>query len=572
MSRSMTSTRTVALHPILLAVAPIIFVYSYNRAKIPISPHELILPIAVSLAATAVLWLALGLLLWNSLRAAFIVSLLLVLFFLYGHVSAALGSKPQSKLWLLTASGLLVAGGTWLAIRARRNLPAITVVLNLVAAAILGTNVAPALYAASHGSRLGSLARNPQVEAGKPRPQSAGRGWEASPTVRSAQYPDIYYVILDMYERTDVLKSYYHTDNSDFLSYLRGNGFLVPDRSHSNYAQTYLSLASSLNFTYLDSLAAQLGPESQDDAPLVQMINHSRAAEFLKSRGYTIATFASGYTGTELTDADIHWAPPFALSEFQDVLLGTTILPALLGSRMGVLQDEAHRSRIRYILKTIPRAGRGRHPVFVFAHVVCPHPPFVFDAQGRRPDIIPYLRINQTGTMLQVSRTQIDNWFIANYGPQVTYLDKLVEDMVGRILAESPNSPIIILQGDHGAGQIVGSDNLDRASVERRLANLNAIHLPSPGSSPQVEAGKPLPQSALPAGPPVWSSSDSTTPVNTFRVLFSRYLDTSLALLPDRSYFSTIGNPYRFIDIAHPEDYPPPLEQHRAHRPTRSTE
>jgi hypothetical protein len=558
----MISTRTAAVHPILFAVSPIIFVYSYNSAKIPISPHELVLPVAVSLAATAVLWLALGLLLWSSLRAALIVSLLLVLFFLYGHVSAALGSKPQARPYLLAACGLLVAGGTWLAIRARRSLPAITVVLNLVAAAILGTNVVTGVPAAF---------RSPPAAVRGPQP--------AIRNPQSAKYPDIYYVILDMYERADELSGYYHTDNSDFVGYLRENGFLVPDRSRSNYAQTYLSLASSLNFTYLDSLAAQLGPESQDDAPLLRMIDHSRVAEFLKSRGYTIATFASGYTGTELTDADIHWAPPFALSEFQDVLLGTTILPALLGSRMGILQDEAHRSRVRYILKTIPRAGRGRHPVFVFAHVVCPHPPFVFDAQGRRPNIIPYLRINQTGTMQQVSRVQLEDWFIANYGPQVTYLNKLVAEMVGRILAESPNSPIIILQGDHGAGQILTADHLDRASAERRLANLNAIHLPAPegtairNAQGQIrDSANCAPQSAFPDAPPVWLSSDSTTPVNTFRVLFSRYLDTSLALLPDRSYFSTLGNPYRLIDIAHPEDYPPPLGKSRVHRTIRNGE
>jgi hypothetical protein len=365
----------------------------------------------------------------------------------------------------------------------------------------------------------------------------------------ASTYPDIYYVILDMYERSDVLKSYYQTDNSDFIGYLREHGFTVPDRNHSNYAQTYLSLASSLNFTYLDSLAAQLGPESQDHTALIQMINHSRVAEFLKSRGYTIVTFASGYTGTELTDADVHWAPPFALSEFEDVLLGTTILPALLGSRMGVLQDEAHRSRIRYILKTIPESGRGRHPIFVFAHVVCPHPPLVFDAQGRRPRI--------TGTMPQMSRPQVDKWFVANYGPQVTYLDKLVEAMVGRILAESPNSPIVILQGDHGAGQILSADNLDSASADRRLDNLDAIHLPSAvGGQPPAVSGQPADSSL----------SDSITPVNTFRVLLSRYLDTSLALVPDRSYFSTLGNPYRLIDIAHPEKYPPPLGKNHVRR------
>jgi hypothetical protein len=36
----------------------------------------------------------------------------------------------------------------------------------------------------------------------------------------------------------------------------------------------------------------------------------------------------------------------------------------------------------------------------------------------------------------------------------------------------------------------------------------------------------------------------------------SQFLDTSLALLPDRSYFSTLGHPYELYDVRRPELYP----------------
>ena len=76
------------------------------------------------------------------------------------------------------------------------------------------------------------------------------------------------------------------------------SGQFIADRARSNYAQTYLSLASSLNLAYLDSLAQAVGRESENRGPLIRMIQNSRLVEFLRLRGYTIVSFASGHTGT----------------------------------------------------------------------------------------------------------------------------------------------------------------------------------------------------------------------------------------------------------------------------------
>jgi hypothetical protein len=514
----MTSTRTVALHPILLAVSPIIFVYSYNSAKVPISPHELVLPIAVSLAATAVLWLALGLLLWSSLRAALIVSLLLVLFFLYGHVANALGPK-RIQTWELLAIWLLVlAVGSWGAVRARGSLSGITAFLNLTSAVILVMNLAPL---ALHASRITRTASRITTD--------------TSRITRSPRdYPDIYYIILDAYGRSDVLKAHYGIDNSGFLDQLAAQGFFVASRARSNYAQTYLSLASSLNFTYLDSLAAALGPGSSNHGPLIRMLEHSRLAEFLKRRGYTVVSFNSGYTGTDLKDADVHLAPRWTLSEFQNVVVSTTLLPVILGPLLKRSEDELHRQRVRYTIRNVPRVANGRHPAFVFAHIVSPHPPFVFGARGELPKIPPYLRIDQTGTMQTISKTEVRKWYQENYGPQVAYLSTLVEAMVREILARPGPPPIIVIQGDHGPGSILNWDDPVRGQLPERLSILDAIYTPR---------GAP------------WGY-DALTPVNTFRILLSQFLDTAMALLPDRSYFSTLGYPYRLYDLDRPESYP----------------
>jgi hypothetical protein len=39
------------------------------------------------------------------------------------------------------------------------------------------------------------------------------------------------------------------------------------------------------------------------------------------------------------------------------------------------------------------------------------------------------------------------------------------------------------------------------------------------------------------------------TPVNSFRVVLDTFFGARLGLLPDKSYFSTWGEPYRFMDV-----------------------
>jgi hypothetical protein len=75
-------------------------------------------------------------------------------------------------------------------------------------------------------------------------------------TTTNSNSPDVYYIILDGYGRQDVLQREYGFDNTEFIHALRARGFYVADCSESNYAHTLYSLASSLNYDYLDTLGA----------------------------------------------------------------------------------------------------------------------------------------------------------------------------------------------------------------------------------------------------------------------------------------------------------------------------
>ena len=128
-------------------------------------------------------------------------------------------------------------------------------------------------------------------------PADRSRSWSASTAGKQVSVlgynPDIYYIIVDGYARADVLRKHYGFDNSEFLGGLEQRGFAVNDRSRANYYWTFLSLASSLNYDYLQDIAAPLfaDPEVHERARngydhVARLAQDNRAAHFLRARGY----------------------------------------------------------------------------------------------------------------------------------------------------------------------------------------------------------------------------------------------------------------------------------------------
>ena len=101
--------------------------------------------------------------------------------------------------------------------------------------------------------------------------------------------------------------------------------------------------------------------------------------------------------------------------------------------------------------------------------------------------------------------------------------------MIDRLLANSSEPPVIILQSDHGSGVGLSTESAAETDMHERMSILNAYYLPDrKGDSPLYQ---------------------SISPVNSFRVVLNTYFDAGLELLPDRSYYSTWSEPFKFIDV-----------------------
>jgi hypothetical protein len=138
---------------------------------------------------------------------------------------------------------------------------------------------------------LTTLALHPLQES-----SNSGTATEQMPTrLRPpADSPDVLYVILDGYGRSDVLGSSYGYDNAPFVDFLRSRGFYVAESATSNYSRTLLSLISSLNMDYVDQV---LDPDELARASrqtFAEVLEGSRVFELFRQLGYTIVAFESG--------------------------------------------------------------------------------------------------------------------------------------------------------------------------------------------------------------------------------------------------------------------------------------
>ena len=333
--------------------------------------------------------------------------------------------------------------------------------------------------------------------------------------------PDIYYLIFDGFGGSEILTDMYDTDILEFIDQLEQRGFYVAAGSKPNYSQTICSLPSSLNLTYLDEISRDLiDPNSW--GPLVSSLQENLVANYLDLQDYDLVTFSSGFWPTENVRSDIKYSPLINLNEYQEVLLLNTPIVRIYP---GILYD-IHRNRITFTLNKLKDLEGTDNPKFVFSHIYSPHPPFVFNEEGN--PIHPQRSFNKydaDGFRLK-GGTSIE--YAEFYSGQLNYLLEEILIMVDEILSESKSPPILIIQGDHGPGSTISQHQLDKNNLDERFSIMNAYYFPN------QEYDLLYPE---------------ITPVNTFRTIFNQFFEADLSLLPDRNYFSTVFEPYKFFDM-----------------------
>jgi hypothetical protein len=269
----------------------------------------------------------------------------------------------------------------------------------------------------------------------------------------SASAPNIYFVLLDGYPRQDSLEAL-GIDNGAFIRDLEARGFAVAPRSHTNYHDTTLTLTSMLNGRYiaaLPELADRPGDRPAEYRLTHRALNRARLLDDLRERGYVIINSPSAYGPATLFSADVKMSSD-GINHFDERLLSRTYLGDALSILSPNLVDSWLRDAVLTPMRNVDAvaASHSDSPHFMLAHVLSPHPPFLFDATGGVPHVQACYASGCSlwTTELQVlgiTRTQ----YVDLLAEQIQFVNRQILEMVDRIDAEDPDAAVILF-GDHG--------------------------------------------------------------------------------------------------------------------------
>ena len=516
--------KTLIFHPFLFAIFPILSLYSHNIAQVLF--HQLLIPLAIALGLMLFLLLLFRLISRDNQKAGILTSVFLILFFSYGHVFTIMQNfwqemnawDPASHINLMFTWIIIFIGTVYLILKTQKNLKNFTNILNLVSFFII---VWPMINISGYEMRVLLYSQNmePQFTI-----EAEMIDADADYLKNTEDLPDIYYIILDKYSRKDILKEEFDFDNSEFINYLSDKGFYVANQSTGNYPITPLSLASSLNMQYINYRTDEVGENSINWDPIFNMIKNHKVGKLLKSKGYTYIHFETGWWATgrnQYADINVHFP---SLPNFLGMLYRNTML-APIGDRLDFLNYRVEqKERILYTFDELAKIPDIKKSTFVFAHMILPHQPYVFDRDG---NFVSVIKAYQRGRNL-------------NYVEQLIFTNKKTQELIDIILSKSDIPPIIILQSDEGpypkelegAHQRYEDHEWGTASnsfLKQKMSILNALYIPG------------IDKSIL---------SPDMTPVNTFRIVFNLLFKTKLELLPNQNY--TLGDKehiYKFLNV-----------------------
>lgn len=490
------------LHPLLLAAYAVLFVYAANISEVPTG--ELAQPLLTALLAAAVVLAICALLFRDLRRGAVLATAIVVAFAFFGHLGSQLDEAIVTEAVQLGAWAVFVVLVGVYARRAGRSLANVTLALNAFGLSLL----------------MITLVTIVPAETSRAARASEGEPISDDVAAEAARWPDrdIYYLVFDRYGSDWSIRERFGIEN-DLYPDLEAAGFQVVPGARANYRATDFSLASTLSLDLLDDLSTSVGRVSSDRTPARERLGRHEVGKFLRANDYRYYHIGAWYGPTlsnPIADEVLRWGKT---TELEAVLREATMLPAL--ERLFGLAPEddefrdRHRNEALFAFRQIQRLADVPERKFVFAHILLPHPPYGFDAQG--------------GVVLKAREKATLEGEL--FEAQLHYTNQLIRETVAALLDRPEEErPIIVISGDEGPFLCFNDDCIDGSpeTYGIRFGTLRAYYLPD------LDYEVPADDSG----------------VNIFRMLFREYFGADLPDLPNRSYsWPDNDHLYDFQDI-----------------------
>jgi len=468
-------------HPLLFLIIFVIMPFTQYAGLIP--PAQFVMPFIVVCTFSLFLYFIIKYIVRKEDAAMAVLSPVLIVLFNYGTLYEYISSLTrgtQLKVPVLGLTTIIILFGLIVYfVKVKRahefTIKKVNKVFFIIAAALIFLNtfnITLQSFAIAKINRLSETSAIPKLHLTGP-------------------LPDIYFVILDEYAAPSQMKSYFQHDMKPFVEYLNKKGFMVTEM-HTKHLSTAAIMDSRLNMEDINTRDSALSTYSLSDSLLESInilnsyeeekmirIRNNKVIGFLKSIGYRYVHMGSWFAHTQynrLADENINCFGFQFKDELSAIIASRSILRLVFINRYFHRQAVFDAFAVMENMTVIPAK-----PKFVFAHIISPHAPYIFRANGEKLGVNP-------GNGRSEKQLYLD---------QHIWVTKKVKEFVDKKLSSSQTAPVIIIQADHGA-------RMDRMGARHVF---NAVYMP-------YYKGDPWP--------------DYISSSNTFRLLLKEFWGSNL--------------------------------------------
>lgn len=478
--------RLLGWYPALAGVYPALTLAASNATLLGSMWLDVCASIGVCLVAPVLITRAVVRLTKSPTRARMLVTFLWLLTTTYGYVFALLAHRVvvagvdlgRNRYLLPVWLAVLVAGVVW--ILARRVGAPQDVAETAVAVSAL------TLVVLAGGQLAVAMVRAGLKPAPAPVQLAEVTARRPGPATR-----DVYLILLDAYGSSRTLLRDFGWSNEEFAAALRARGFVLPERTFANYPFTDAAVPAFVSMRYL---------VTGDDKR--RLLHDARLMDLAGQAGYrtvAVSSWLSLVAGAVRAEEIVR---PGLLGEFSLELVKATVGGLWLAR-------DAYRTRVTAGLDALETIAADPRPTFTFAHIICPHGPYVFDADGSKFPV--HAPIHKAWSSKDF------------YIKQLSHTNTLVLRTVDRLLAGPSPSPVIVLFSDHGPDYYNWVFDAFHPAPEHLAGMLTSF------------AAYRLPDRDTPA------VVEGMTPVNLGRLVLNLYNDTGLPYLDNRMIWDRGG-------------------------------
>lgn len=364
-----------------------------------------------------------------------------------------------------------------------------------------------------------------------------------------AEKPDIYYLVLDRYASDQTLREQFNYINP-LSSFLQSQDFTVKDNAFANYPYTTISISSTLNAMYTNSIVAPYKNDKvQTRALYHNLIRQSSVIKALKENGYQYHSVGSWYGASNrapLADTEHMWEHMVTIFGREKRLRNMEVTEFLkspyyrLGKASDIpgwplkTEDRTEVEDVRAQLDTLEGLSSSKEQGgrFIFAHILVPHDPFYFNGDGSLSE--------------NIGTDSLGKPIKDKYLGQVEFINNQIQGIVKNINERSSGKAVVILSADEGPypndmnatfrdpadgnasreGGIIKGDMRQWPDdwLKMKLGVQQAVHIPKATED----------------------DLNHLTSTNLFRIVLNRYLGYDLPYLPDCHYALSVGTQSEF--------------------------